>query len=180
MHHILSGLVYAVLIPLVQVRLTSMEVEFTICCADILSQVWHWLAVSLEEMLVPQRKSPSHALLKELHFSGEMKHLERGPCTTRVPPPGETSEQKLWAMMETIVAWFPLWAFVQLPHTIEPQLHAQAWTEAPVNHFHCTLWVSVYYVNVAEMYTWNRGEYWSWQVHVFMVRVISHDVKWIC
>ena len=138
---------------MLQVRLTSMKEGFTICCADILSQVWYWLAVSLEEMLVLRRKSPSHALLKLLLFSGETKNLEKRLCTTWVPPPGETSEQKLWATSRT--AWFPLWAFVQLPHAMEPQLHAQVGTGAPVNHLHCTLWVSI--SNVAEMYTWYRG-----------------------
>ena len=54
-------------------------------------------------------------------------------------PPGENSEQKLWTMIEAEIAWFPLWAFVQLPHTMEPQLCAQIETEVPVNHFHCTL-----------------------------------------
>ena len=42
-------------------------------------------------------------------------------------------------MIETKVAWFPPSAFVQLPHVMEPQLHAQVGTEVPVNHFHCTL-----------------------------------------
>ena len=28
---------------------------------------------------------------------------------------------------------------MQLPHVMEPQLHAQVWTEVPINHFHCTL-----------------------------------------
>ena len=42
-------------------------------------------------------------------------------------------------MMETKVAWFPPSAFVQLPHAIEPQLHAQVDTEAPVDYYHCTL-----------------------------------------
>ena len=29
---------------------------------------------------------------------------------------------------------------MQLPHAMEPQLHAQVGTEVPVNHFHCTLY----------------------------------------
>ena len=43
-------------------------------------------------------------------------------------------------MTETKVAWFPPSAFVQLPHAMEPQLHAQVETEAPLNLFHCTLY----------------------------------------
>ena len=27
---------------------------------------------------------------------------------------------------------------MQLPHAMEPQLHAQVGTEVPVKHFHCT------------------------------------------
>ena len=53
-------------------------------------------------------------------------------------------------MTETKVAWFPPSAFVQLPHAMEPQLHAQVETEAPVNHFHCTLYqVSANYFQAA-------------------------------
>ena len=62
----------------------------------------------MEEMLVSQRKSPSHALLKEALFGGETKHLEKELCTTHLHPTGESSEQKLSAMTETKVAWFPL------------------------------------------------------------------------
>ena len=29
---------------------------------------------------------------------------------------------------------------MQLPHAMEPRLHAQVETEAPVDHFHCTLY----------------------------------------
>ena len=58
-------------------------------------------------MLVPQRKSPSHALLKDLQFSGKVKHLERRPCTTQVPPPQESLLQELSAMTETRTAYFP-------------------------------------------------------------------------
>ena len=32
---------------------------------------------------------------------------------------------------------------MQLPYSMEPQLHAQIGTEAPVNHFPCTLRVSI-------------------------------------
>ena len=70
-------LVYDVLITLGQVKLTSIITGRTYnLSVDILYQVWYRQEVSLEEMLVPRRKSPSHALLKELLFSGEMKHLE--------------------------------------------------------------------------------------------------------
>ena len=37
-------------------------------------------------MLVAWRKSPSHAMLQELLFFGEMKNLERRPCTTTSAP----------------------------------------------------------------------------------------------
>ena len=77
-----------------------------------------------------------------------MKHLERRPCTTQLHPPGENLEQKLSAMTVTKVAWFPPWALMQLPHTMEPQLRAQVGTEAPINHFHCTLYrVSLFYTS---------------------------------
>ena len=69
-----------------------------------LIQIWYCLAVSLEEKLVPRRKSHSHALLKEQLFSGEMKNLERRPCTTRVPPPQGSLLQKLSAMTEARTA----------------------------------------------------------------------------
>ena len=116
------------------------NIMFTVSQQSTNTQDWYWLAVSLEEMLVSQRKLHSHVLLKELLFSGEMKHLERRPCTTQVhhSPWGMSLGQKLSAT--TKVAWFPLWAFVQLPHAMEPQLHAQIGTETPVNHFHCKLY----------------------------------------
>ena len=75
------------------------NIMFTVSQQSTNTQVWYWLAVSLEEMLVSLRKSPSHALLKELFFSGEMKHLERRPCTTQVhhSPWGMSLGQKLSA-----------------------------------------------------------------------------------
>ena len=94
-------------------------------CSTFNFQVWGWLAVLLEDMHVPRRKSPSHALLEGMLFSGEMENLERSQCTLEVHLPGGTFKQLLSAITEARIAWFPLWVFVQLPHAMEPQSTAQ-------------------------------------------------------
>ena len=60
----------------------------------------------MEEILVPQRKSPSHALLEGMLFSGGMKDLERSQYTIKVHLLGGTFEQQLRAITEARIAWF--------------------------------------------------------------------------
>ena len=54
-----------------------------------LYQVWYWLAVSLEEMLVSQRRSPSHALLMKMLFLRKWAFGELTMHYTSPPTRGE-------------------------------------------------------------------------------------------
>ena len=118
-------------------------------------------------MLVPWRKSPSHALLKELLkellFSGEIKHLF-GEKTMHYTSPRSRGDFRAEIVsydgnQNCLVSSLSFHATTSRNGTTVTCTNRDRSSNQSLSlHImsECTLLIGFY---VAEMYTWNRGEY---------------------